>query len=302
MRQLIKLHVFGCSLFVMALLSFSASAVDYSDPDRWLNVSSGGMPVDVIYLYPTTWQPSPGDGMFSDIDEANMISRANEVYKKQATAYEAVANVYAPYYRQMNINETLGAGMSSAEMEQVIGQVPARDVKEALDYYFAHYNEGRPFILAGHSQGTEVMMVAMRDYLQQHPELRERMVAAYLIGYSVTEDFLTQGNFTFATGADDTGVVISWNTEAPGVTGNPVVTPGALVINPLNWKTDGTYAGLAENLGSFIPDANGIYALLPGMADAFIDPDRGVLLTNVDPSQVDSPPAHVPPGGFQGDD
>ncbi|GEM_PF-1464091 len=302
MRQLARTAVFALSLFLSAFLSFSASATDYSDPAHWLNVSSGGMPVDVIYLYPTAWQPAAGDGMFSAIDEANMIAGAKAVYERQATAFETVANVYAPYYRQMNINKTLGAGMSEAEIEQVAAQVPARDVTEALDYYFANYNSGRPFILAGHSQGTQVMMVAMTDYFREHPELRERMVAAYLIGYSVTDEFLGRGDFTFAAGRDDTGVVISWNTEAPGVTGNPVVTPGALVINPLNWKTDGTYAGIDENLGSFMLDANGIYALLPGMADAFIDLDRGTLLTNVDPSSVGSLPPPFPAGSFHGYD
>lgn len=302
MRQLVKMRIFGLLFFLSPFLFLPAFAIDYSDPARWLNVSSGDMPVDVIYLYPTAWQPAAAGGMYSAIDEANMIAGANAVYERQATAFESVANVYAPYYRQMNINKTLGAGMTTDELEQVIGQVPARDVMEALDYYFANYNDGRPFILAGHSQGTQVMMVAMTEYFQQHPELQERMVAAYLIGYTVTDEFLGKGNFNFAAGADDTGVVISWNTEAPGVTGNPVVTPGALVINPLNWKTNGTYAGLDENLGSFMLDANGTYALLPGMADAFIDPDRGTLLTNVDPSSVDALPAPFPAGSFHGYD
>lgn len=71
------------------------------------------------------------------------------------------------------------------------------------------------------------------------------MIAAYVIGYSVTDEYLTENpHLKFAEGADDIGVVISYNTEGPGNNGkhNAVVTEGAVSINPLNWKRDTTYA------------------------------------------------------------
>ena len=51
---------------------------------------------------------------------------------------------------------------------------------------------------------------------------------------------------------DDTGVIISYNTEGAGNGDNIVVLPGAISINPLNWKRDETYASAEENLGGFI--------------------------------------------------
>jgi hypothetical protein len=75
--------------------------------------------------------------------------------------------------------------------------------------------------------------------MKEHPEVYERMIAAYVIGYSITEDYLTQNpHLKFATGPDDIGVIISYNTEAPDVAAgvNPVVWPGALVINPIHGR------------------------------------------------------------------
>ena len=78
--------------------------------------------------------------------------------------------------------------------------------------------------------------------------------------------------------------MVSWNTEGPVNRGRRslVVAPGALGINPLNWRTDDTPAGSELNLGSFVP-----HLLDPGMdelpirADAVLDLERGsVVVTN----------------------
>ena len=54
----------------------------------------------------------------------------------------------------------------------------------------------------------------LSEYMKAHPEYLERMVAAYVVGYSITEDFLKANpHLKFAEGADDTGVIISYNTE-----------------------------------------------------------------------------------------
>lgn len=39
-----------------------------------------------------------------DIDNENMRAGAVDIYNKQATAFEDSTNVFAPYYRQTNIN------------------------------------------------------------------------------------------------------------------------------------------------------------------------------------------------------
>ncbi|MCD7895105.1 MAG: autotransporter domain-containing protein [Planctomycetaceae bacterium] len=290
------------SLFFLLMLIPAAGAVEYANPSSWLHISDGSLPVDVIYLYPTTWQPEAGEErMYCDIDDASMTAGAADVYSRQATAFEPVANVYAPFYRQFNIDKTLGI-MEHDQLMDIAAGIPATDFKDSLDCYFANFNQGRPFILAGHSQGTMVLLSAMADYFREHPELKDRMVASYLIGYSVTDDFLSAGDFAFASGADDTGVVVSWNTEAPGTVGNPVLLPGAIAINPLNWQRDGTYAGTDQNLGSLMAGPDDIYRLVPGVADAYVDPETGALLTDIDPSLVPALDPRWPAGCCHGQD
>ena len=160
------------------------------------------------------------------------------------------------------------------------------DMIAALDYYFEHCNGGRPFIIAGHSQGSAMVLLLLRTYFKDHPEYYERMVAAYTIGYSVTDEYLAANpHLKFATGETDTGVIIAWNTEGPKNVEtnahNVVVLPHTRSINPLNWKLDETYAPASMNLGSFMPNAEtGEYEFTDAGADAQINLARGVVVTH----------------------
>ncbi len=121
------------------------TATDYSDPDHWLSVPAVvNKTADVFYLYPTTnWQTGNASGAeICAIDNSSMMIGAREVFGRQATAFEPVANVYAPYYRQMN--------MWPNDRDKIIAGVPTTDAVAAFDYYIKHFNNGRPFILAGH--------------------------------------------------------------------------------------------------------------------------------------------------------
>lgn len=119
--------------------------------------------------------------------------------------------------------------------------------------------------------------------MKAHPEYLKRMIAAYVIGYSITEEYLKKNShLKFAKGADDTGVIISWNTEGPGNKDkdNIVVLPGAISINPLNWKRDDTYASAKENLGAYLYNyKTQKLEIVPNAADAQVDLKRGVVIT-----------------------
>lgn len=269
---------------------FAQISTDYSDSEHWVNIpDSNGNPVDVFYLYPTAWMPSSSEQIYSTIDDPTLIHGAADVYQKQATLFESLSNVYAPLYRQANGEVVLSSPLE--EQLKILNGIPKEDVYAALDYYFENYNGGRPFILAGHSQGADILTLVLSEYMADHPEIHERMIAAYVIGYSVTTDYLAANpHLQFAEGADDIQTVISWNTETPGATGfNPVLLENAIVINPLNWRRDGTYAGLELNLGSYLPNADGDYELFGGAADAQVDADRGVIVTNADQNKYGMP-------------
>ncbi|MBC3886906.1 DUF3089 domain-containing protein [Acetobacterium paludosum] len=263
---------------------------DYSKTENWMNLpTTTDKEVDVFYLYPTTYSPADQTNpSISTIDDAGMVQNAKIAYGRQATAFETVGNIYAPYYRQDNL--------SPVDREETIAGIPTTDATAAFDYYIKHYNNGRPFILVGHSQGADVMSNLLSGYLKDHPDVYKRMVVAYVIGFTVTNDYLTANpHLKFAEGPDDTGVIVSYNTEAETVLppGNPVVTEGALVINPINWKRDETLATAAENLGSIALNRDGSAVLnaegkiepVMNFADAQINLAKGVLIcstANVD--------------------
>lgn len=269
----------------------TSKATDYSVPAHWLAVPATiDKPVDVFYLYPTAWQKvNTDDPNICDIDNPSMLQGAKYAFSFQATAFEPVGNIYAPYYRQVDANYSLSLPLD--EQDKILSGIPKSDVFAALDYYFKNYNDGRDFILAGHSQGSNLLLYVLSEYMKEHPDIYSRMIAAYVIGYSVTADFLSENlHLKFARGSDDTGVVISYNTEAPVVQGkSPVLVPGAIAINPIIWTREETEATAEQSLGSFMPDAQGNFSQVEDFADAQVNSARGVVICSVDP-------ARLPPG------
>jgi hypothetical protein len=267
--------------------SEKAGAPDYSDRNNWMKQPAAVKDVDVFYVYPTEYiDDSEGAPIFADINEKTMREPAQETYQMQATAYEESANVFVPYYRQVNMAAV--SKLTREEIYAAFDSIPKNDVFAALDYYFEHYNEGRPFIIAGHSQGAAILRLVLMNYFREHPDRYERMVAAYAIGFSITKNDLDASpHLKFATGETDTCVVISWNTEGPkNVEANTqtiVMKPGAISINPLNWKLDETYAPASENLGSLVMDLNtGATKISDIGADAQVNIARGTVVTNAD--------------------
>ena len=270
-----------------------SQATDYSQDEHWLYLPAVTAPVDVFYLYPTAWHSSDNDNpQICAIDEPSMLINAPLAFERQATAFETVGNIYAPYYRQDN--------NSPVDRLNVIAGIPTMDAEVAFDYYVEHFNQGRPIILVGHSQGATVLSNLLSGYMKAHPDVLSRMVAAYIMGYPITDSYLAENpHLQFATGADDTGVIISYNTEAPVVAiPNPVLY-GVVgrVINPLTWTTDETPASSADNLGSIRlnPDGsvargtNGDVELMVPACDAQINQAKGVLICSTADQSALSP-------------
>lgn len=251
-------------------------ATDYSQTAHWLTLPVPGLlPVDVFYFYPTAWTSSDNNSQICSIDEPTMLTQAPSAFARQATAFTSVGNIYAPYYRQDNL--------SPSNRLNVIAGIPTLDATAAFDYYIKHYNNGRPFILAGHSQGSDVLSDLLSGYMKDHPEVLKNMVAAYVIGFPITAAYLAENPFLkFAQGPDDTGVIVSYNTQAPDVLpeSNPVLSGMVgLVINPITWTRDETLATTAQGLGSYMLDpATKTLKKTPQYADAKIDKANGVLI------------------------
>ncbi len=211
--------------------------LDYSLSENWayLPNASDEKPVAVFYLYPTLFKTLYGDSMNTSDPELRNGAVTDVLMKKGI--FEETANIYAPFYRQTGLYSMIGNGTWTKD--QYIAEKRAyEDVKAAFLYYLENYNEGKPFILAGHSQASYRIKQLMID-LFVDPDLQDKLIAAYPIGYTLSEFELAQyPQLKAAVGETDTGVIITYNTQAETTSGkNIIALPGAVGINPLNWKT-----------------------------------------------------------------
>ncbi len=266
-----------------------SDAIDYSQKANWYQIPKITKEYDTFYILATEYVVSSmeeGAPDYAPIGCPEVMEKTPGEYEAHASAYEDLTNVFVPFYRQAGLKHAGEVWKETGNSEAALTGMPYGDITAALDYYFKNYNQGRPFIIAGHSQGSAITKLVLMKYFKEHPDYYKRMIAAYVIGYSVTKDDLKANpHMKFATGESDTGVIVSWNTEGPKNVEvnakNFVVLPGAISINPLNWKLDDTYAPASLNLGSFMPNAEtGKNEITDVGADAQVNVERGVVVTN----------------------
>jgi hypothetical protein len=197
--------------------------------------------------------------------------------------YDSDCRVFAPYYRQVGLNVYT---LKQSDREQYL-QIAYADVKAAFEYYMDNFNNGRPIVLAGFSQGADMCIRLLKDCFADE-STNSLLVACYAIGWSITEEEIEEyPQLKFATGENDTGVIISFNSEAENIDDSLTIPKGTktLAINPLNWKTDSTKADKSLNLGACFTDYDGnIKTEINKLTGAYIDDVRGALkVTDVTP-------------------
>lgn len=127
---------------------------------------------DVFFVHPsawfsrTVWNHPLWDPQAQEITD--QISMAD-----QASVFNGSARIYAPRYRQA----TLGAYFVSPEMAEPSFALAYRDVARAFADFESHDNRERPFILAGHSQGS-LHLLRLLEKIDADPDLRRFPLSA----------------------------------------------------------------------------------------------------------------------------
>lgn len=206
----------------------------YSDSTQWFIRDRGGE-ADLFYIISTeTGDHMRGSDTCHYADTYNEYLRGRMAHEMYAvdSFYSGRMNYFSPYYRQLSMQ-------SWATQEMALERLPLamNDVARSWRYYIEHLNGGRPFILAGFSQGAHALMEIIRE---MPDSVASRMVAAYAIGYKITrEDTMSCKHLRPAQGATDTGVTICFNSVKTPESEIQVVSKGNLFcINPVNWRTD----------------------------------------------------------------
>jgi hypothetical protein len=218
---------------------------------------------DVFFVYPTiyTGKPSRKYPWNADVNDAilNKDIQSSTILN-QASIFNGVCRVYAPYYRQAHLyafytaNERDRAGALNLAYE---------DVKSAFRYYLEHYNEGRPIVIASHSQGSYHAMRLIQEFVDGK-DLQKQLVMAYLVGRAIPRDAFKE--IKPSETPDQLGAWASWNTFARDYYPKSYdqYYTKALSVNPLLWNTSTEFASKEMNHGGV-----GLkFTLYPQLADA----------------------------------
>lgn len=202
-------------------------------------------PVDVFFVHPTTFFGTGNWNQSLDDGNTNVLTDMF-VMRGQASVFNSCCRIYAPRYRQATIYSFMdnsGSGKSALE-------IAYQDVERAFDYYIGHYNQGRPFILASHSQGSLHLSTLLKKRITGTP-LRERMVAAYPIGFGLDRAEIAKAlpDAPVCESAEQIGCIVTWNAVGPNVSSYGD-TSRSICVNPLTWHADNGAGDRALNLGA----------------------------------------------------
>jgi hypothetical protein len=131
---------------------------------------------DCFYVYPTVSRALATNAPRRVTPELAYVVRA------QAVRFQRVCRLFAPVYRQVTL---LGLATGGYSDEQARAVAHA-DVVAAWREYLATENDGRPFLLLGHSQGSLELVRLIREQIEPRAALRSRLVSAMLLGGPVT--------------------------------------------------------------------------------------------------------------------
>ncbi len=161
---------------------------------------------DCFYVYPTLSYDEGGN--------SDMVANDEErrVVDTQFAPFGVVCRTFAPLYRQSTLT-WLRSNMIGKPIP-VDMELRYTDVRDAWNYYLKAENQGRPFVLIGHSQGSGLLKRLIAEEIDGKP-VQKFMLSAMLAGTNVlvAKGKDAVGDFK-ATPAcrqnDQTGCVMAW--------------------------------------------------------------------------------------------
>ncbi len=252
------------------------TARDLADslPSPTLQDQQSTASADVFFIYPTsfTYQPTGPNQWNGDVADKELNRKTDEgAILNQASLFNGAGRVYAPRYRQAHIKAYFTDDKETAKQAF---ELAYQDVKAAFNYYLAHYHQGRPIVMAGHSQGTQHAHRLLTELFDGQP-LQQQLVVAYLVGMPIPANAFQQ--IKLCQSPTETGCFCTWNTFATGYypPNHQSYLSRAAVTNPLTWTTDSLQADRKLNRGA-VGQKFKYYAA--GFVDAQVH--RGMLWIN----------------------
>ena len=167
--------------------SFSADnappAPDYANPDAWYALgdredtadvtppgyseAQASAKADAFYLHPTTFYSGAAwNAAHDDQGPSFLVSEA--ILPQQVSPFNGACRIFAPRYRQMTAGGYFAQAAGRLKEGQSALDLAYSDVRRAFEYYLRNWNNGRPIVIVGHSQGTLLHSRLVHDYFERN--------------------------------------------------------------------------------------------------------------------------------------
>jgi hypothetical protein len=296
-----KICLIIAALFVFFTFSLKAqtpAAPDYSDLYFWaasphktdasdqvplfLKDEKREMLADVFFIHPTIYDNDADTASWNAwlSDKKVNTETDNTTILLQASVFNGSCRVFAPRYRQANMEAFYAMGTPKATETF---DLAFSDVKTAFQYYLKNENNNRPIIIAGHSQGAFHAKRLLQEFFDGTP-LQKQLVCAYIPGYRIKiEDFksITAGNNPV-----QTGCFVTWRTWIKGEVPKRAQSENgnAVCVNPITWTTDEKWSAHDQHQGIM----NGFKQIIPNTLIAGIEPGLKILWVEMPPPVLES--------------
>jgi hypothetical protein len=243
------------------------SNIDYWAAHPWKKNPSDSVPkplrtlivkdstVDVFFIHPTTLTDKEDNRWNAPIDDGILNYRTDySAILYQASVFNEQSRIFAPRYRQAHLKAFFLPKNEAAPYFDMAYE----DVKMAFEYYLKNLNNGRPIIIASHSQGTLHAGRLLKEFFDGKA-LQNKLVCAYIIGLPVPEKYFA--SIPICKDSSATGCFVSWRTYKRGYTEPEFVAKEsfkAMLVNPLTWTSDTAFVPATYNAGGVLRNFNKI--------------------------------------------
>ena len=234
-----------------ASLPFIADEADLV-PFGEVGVDQLNSKVDVFFVHPTGFLK--GNHWTDPLYEVSATKENTQwMMANQASVFNGCCSIYAPRYRQASIYSYFGSDKLRDEIHSFV----YKDVKKAFEYFIKNFSNGRPFIIASHSQGTGHSIRLLAEEIDG-TNLYSRMVGAYIIGGEVSKSWMNKmNNISICNRPTELGCLVHWDTiNVKHINMNMRRYKNNICVNPITWKNEGPLSNLSDSKGAVYISGN----------------------------------------------
>ena len=161
---------------------------------------------DCFYVYPTlSMDPTGNSDMIANDEERRVVAA-------QFARFGSVCRTFAPLYRQSTLT-WLRSNITGKPIPVDL-ELRYADVRDAWRHYLSQHNDGRPFVLIGHSQGSGLLKRLVQEEIESQPAAQQ-MLSVMLGGHNLVigKTRGVSGDFKstpLCSSASQTGCALAW--------------------------------------------------------------------------------------------